>query len=136
MTLQSQFLAGGHKLLLNACTAFTTGVKCSHTAATLNLNAKTKVFTMVKRKTVLGLTLALGALGTLGACEQHPQERSGRGVGLLRMPNPASLYCVKKGGELKMETTDKGQVGYCHLPDGTVVEEWKLFRQDNPRQEG
>ena len=91
---------------------------------------------MIKKNTVLGFALAMGALGTLGACEQHPQERSGRGVGLLRMPNPASLYCVKKGGELKMESTDKGQVGYCHLPDGTVVEEWTLFRRDNPRHDG
>ena len=90
---------------------------------------------MTKKNSVVGLVLAVGALGTLGACEQHyPQERSGRGVGLLRMPNPASVYCVKKGGELKMEMTDKGQDGYCHLPDGRVIEEWVLFRQDNPRQ--
>lgn len=27
----------------------------------------------------------------------------------------------------------KGQVGYCHLPDGTVMDEWDLFRRDNPR---
>ncbi|WP_338331415.1 DUF333 domain-containing protein [Acetobacter sp. LMG 32666] len=89
---------------------------------------------MTKTKSVLGVALAMGALGALAACDQHPQERSGRGVGLLRMPNPASVYCVKKGGELKMETTDKGQVGYCHLPDGSVVEEWTLFRQEHPRQ--
>ncbi|MCP1241261.1 putative hemolysin [Acetobacter lambici] len=89
---------------------------------------------MIKTKSVLGVVLAMGALGSLAACDHQPQERSGRGVGLLRMPNPASVYCVKKGGELKMETTDKGQVGYCHLPDGSVMEEWALFRQDNPRQ--
>jgi putative hemolysin len=95
---------------------------------------KAKVNKMTKKNSVVGLVLAVGALGTLGACEHYPQERSGRGVGLLRMPNPASVYCVKKGGELKMEMTDKGQVGYCHLPDGRVIEEWVLFRQDNPRQ--
>lgn len=89
---------------------------------------------MTKKNTALKVMLALGAVGSLAACEHHPQERSGRGVGLLRMPNPASVYCVKKGGELKMETTDKGQVGYCHLPDGRVIEEWTLFRQENPRQ--
>lgn len=88
---------------------------------------------MTKKNRISGLVLAVAAVGSLAACEHHPQERSGRGVGPLRMPNPASVYCVKKGGELKMEMTDKGQVGYCHLPDGRVVEEWALFRQDNPR---
>ncbi len=88
---------------------------------------------MTKKKAVTGVVLAMTAVTSLAACEHHPEERSGRGVRPLRMPNPASLYCVKKGGELKMETTDKGQVGYCHLPDGRVVEEWTLFRQENPR---
>ncbi|WP_408735811.1 DUF333 domain-containing protein, partial [Acetobacter malorum] len=23
-------------------------------------------------------------------------------------------------------------MGYCHLPDGTVMDEWELFRRDNP----
>ncbi|MFT8781645.1 putative hemolysin [Acetobacter syzygii] len=88
---------------------------------------------MIKKSRITGIVVAMAAVGALAGCDHHPQERSGRGVGLLRMPNPASLWCVKKGGELKMETTDKGQVGYCHLPDGRVIEEWTLFRQDNPR---
>ncbi|WP_230844502.1 putative hemolysin [Acetobacter pasteurianus] len=48
------------------------------------------------------------------------------------MPNPAAVYCIKKGGTLSTESTDKGQISYCHLPDGSVMEEWELFRRDNP----
>lgn len=46
------------------------------------------------------------------------------------MANPASVYCEKLGGKLVIEATAKGQVGMCHLPDGSVQEEWALFRRD------
>lgn len=46
--------------------------------------------------------------------------------------NPASSYCIEKGGDLQMVRDGKGVHGLCHLPDGRVVEEWDLFRQDHP----
>ncbi|MGO2957477.1 MAG: putative hemolysin [Acetobacter sp.] len=50
------------------------------------------------------------------------------------MPNPATLYCVKKGGKIETHYEDKkGQVNFCRLPDGSVNEEWALFRRDNPK---
>ena len=49
-------------------------------------------------------------------------------------PNPASAYCVELGGTLEIKDEEGGQVGYCHLPDGRVVEEWELFR--SAHQEG
>ncbi|EPG9551285.1 I78 family peptidase inhibitor, partial [Acinetobacter baumannii] len=45
-------------------------------------------------------------------------------------PNPASQYCVEQGGKLEIRNEANGQVGYCHLPNGQVVEEWKLFRDN------
>lgn len=36
--------------------------------------------------------------------------------------NPASVFCVKSGGEIR--TGPRGQYGVCRLPDGRVVEEW------------
>jgi len=47
--------------------------------------------------------------------------------------NPASEHCVKKGGKLEIVKEAAGEKGMCHLPDGTVVEEWELFRRDNPQ---
>ena len=44
------------------------------------------------------------------------------------LANPASAYCVSLGGTVEIRAEDKGEVGYCHLPDGKVVEEWELFR--------
>ena len=46
----------------------------------------------------------------------------------LGMANPASQYCVEQGGKLEIRNESNGQVGYCHLPNGQVVEEWALFR--------
>ncbi|WP_272848160.1 putative hemolysin [Paracoccus saliphilus] len=43
-------------------------------------------------------------------------------------PNPASLHCVNQGGVVELRKEKQGTVGYCHLPDGRVVEEWELFR--------
>ena len=47
------------------------------------------------------------------------------------MPKPASKHCVDLGGKLSIKNEANGQVGYCHLPNGQVVEEWELFRKDN-----
>ncbi len=44
------------------------------------------------------------------------------------LPNPASAYCVSLGGRLEIRTGPTGEVGFCHLPDGRVVEEWALLR--------
>ncbi|MBR0558795.1 putative hemolysin [Neokomagataea anthophila] len=46
----------------------------------------------------------------------------------MTMANPASVYCVQIGGRSEIRTEAQGQVGYCHLPDGSVREEWALFR--------
>ncbi|MGY3870381.1 putative hemolysin [Aeromonas crassostreae] len=58
----------------------------------------------------------------LGACTSH--EAPAR-VGLA---NPASVHCVELGGRVMLEQEPGGTVGYCHLPDGTVTEEWELYR--------
>lgn len=52
--------------------------------------------------------------------------------GIANMANPASVYCGKVGGTLEIRHEADGDAGYCHLPDGRVVEEWTLFRADNP----
>lgn len=54
----------------------------------------------------------------------------------LGMANPASTYCVKIGGMLRIEKTARGDaLGICVLPNGTEMEEWTLFRRDHPKGE-
>lgn len=52
--------------------------------------------------------------------------------GMPNMANPASVYCSKVGGTLEIRHDTDGDAGYCHLPDGRVVEEWTLFHEANP----
>ena len=47
------------------------------------------------------------------------------------MANPASKYCAELGGRLELRAEQAGEAGYCHLPDGTVMEEWQLYRGKN-----
>ncbi|MGG4603469.1 DUF333 domain-containing protein [Paenalcaligenes sp. Me131] len=49
------------------------------------------------------------------------------------MANPASVYCVDMGGTVSNQDQPGGQVGICTLPDGSVAEEWELFRRNNPQ---
>jgi putative hemolysin len=51
----------------------------------------------------------------------------------LGMANPASVYCATRGGRSEIVTTPEGQHGLCHLPDGTVIDEWALWRRDHPQ---
>ncbi|WP_242501297.1 putative hemolysin [Komagataeibacter xylinus] len=68
---------------------------------------------------------ALGATVVLGACTARYDPAQAARIG---MPNPASAYCVHLGGRLELRTSPQGTTGWCHLPDGTVMEEWALFR--------
>jgi putative hemolysin len=69
------------------------------------------------------------ALSLLGACRSEPEP--GESVAIA---NPASEYCITRGGRLEIVKEEAGEKGMCHLPDGTVVEEWELFRRENPPQ--
>ncbi len=46
---------------------------------------------------------------------------------------PASAYCASLGGRVEIRREAAGEAGYCHLPDGRVVEEWQLFRAAKQR---
>ena len=46
---------------------------------------------------------------------------------VLSLPNPASVYCVDLGYELRIVDEPEGQVGMCVFPDGTECEEWSFY---------
>lgn len=48
---------------------------------------------------------------------------------VIGIPNPASAHCIAQGGRIEIRSGPDGQTGYCHLPDGRVIEEWQLFRE-------
>lgn len=67
--------------------------------------------------------IGAGLLGlAVTACTAGKEEAT------ATMANPASTYCIEQGGEVEIRQEESGAVGYCHLPDGTVIEEWEYFR--------
>ena len=63
----------------------------------------------------------------LAACSTSQENETS--TSKLGVANPASKYCVDQGGKLEIRTESHGQVGYCHLKNGKVDEEWAFFRK-------
>ncbi len=76
------------------------------------------------------LALSLAALALTGCTETAPA--TDKPVG---MANPAAVFCVERGGTVELRplglSAAEGVAGFCHLPDGRVVEEWAYFREHN-----
>lgn len=70
-------------------------------------------------------------LSLCGCSITSPAEEVSETVALA---NPASTFCVEQGGTLSIRDEEGGQVGYCTLKDGTVVDEWEYFRQNNENE--
>ena len=68
--------------------------------------------------------LSLMMVGLAGCATQNSETTTPK----VGMANPASQYCTQQGGKLELRNESQGQVGYCHLASGQVVEEWALFR--------
>ena len=62
------------------------------------------------------------------AATSTPQTQESGTAGIA---NPASTNCITQGGTLRIVDEVNGQVGYCHMKDGRVCEEWALFRDSS-----
>ncbi len=71
-------------------------------------------------------TVVMATLLAVIQCNHAVAASERAPVGLA---NPASVHCGKLGGRLQIVSErDRGQTGFCHLPDGRICEEWALFR--------
>ena len=52
----------------------------------------------------------------------------------LQLPNPASVYCIERGGSINIKESPQGDVTTCVLSDGTEIDEWVYYRQNHPKQ--
>lgn len=51
----------------------------------------------------------------------------------LQLPNPASVYCIERGGSINIKESPQGDVTTCVLSDGTEIDEWVYYRQNHPK---
>lgn len=78
---------------------------------------------------IFRVTVFLMTCSVMASCSSS----SGQKPAKLDMANPASVHCVNQGGKIEFQKdASGGTIGMCHLPDGTAVEEWALFRRDHP----
>lgn len=71
--------------------------------------------------------VAASALVLGGGCTSASNDKPA-----VAIANPASEYCAKLGGKsVIVRHADGSERGDCHLPDGSRIDEWELFRRDN-----
>ena len=80
-------------------------------------------------KYALMMGIVMTALSLGGCAQPHPAEPA---VPMIGMANPASVYCAKLGGKIRIEKTAAGERGICVLPSGAEVDEWELLRRGHP----
>ncbi|WP_262420575.1 DUF333 domain-containing protein [Pantoea vagans] len=49
------------------------------------------------------------------------------------MRNPASVWCLQRGGQELNDRLPSGAVTYCLLPSGEKIEQWALYHRDHPQ---
>ena len=60
----------------------------------------------------------------------------GKTMEMVKIANPATEYCISQGGKSEISKDSIGnELGMCHLPDGTAIEEWEFFRRNNLQEE-
>jgi putative hemolysin len=95
---------------------------------------------MAKNGTIVILFIVLAVF--LASCANNQvspaginQETNGeiKQENSVGIANPASEYCVKNGGKLRIVDEPNGQIGICTLPSGKECEEWAYFRKECPK---
>lgn len=79
----------------------------------------------VNRITICSLMAGILQLSACTPRSAEPQR--------MAMRNPASEWCVQRGGKQVKETSSNGSILYCLLPSGEKIEQWALFRHDHPQ---
>ena len=65
------------------------------------------------------------------AAQSNTKKNNANKEVTARTANPASVYCEEKGGESILVRSKKGDFGICRFKDGTAMEEWEYYRENN-----
>ncbi|WOE32256.1 MULTISPECIES: DUF333 domain-containing protein [unclassified Acinetobacter] len=77
-------------------------------------------------KILIGTSLIVFTL--LSSCTSSPANNT-LTKPIIGMANPASIYCEQIGGSsITKQDISGNEVGYCKRSDGTIIDEWQLYR--------
>ncbi|HGJ5897510.1 DUF333 domain-containing protein [Arsenophonus apicola] len=82
----------------------------------------------MSKKSIKKILLLLTYIYVVGCTNATESSSPTKAIGVA---NPASVYCIKKGGKINIVKTAKGEVGYCRLANGVSIEEWTLYHQNH-----
>lgn len=86
----------------------------------------------LKGKISMKTYFMVAALLLAGCSQSHDAPPPPKQTG---MANPASVYCVEKGGKLVAQKSAQGESHLCQLPGGESVDEWTLWRREHPQKQ-
>jgi putative hemolysin len=72
----------------------------------------------MKKHTLVTVCLAMGLLWIAG-CVPFTATPAAKTDGAAGLPNPASVYCAERGGQLEMRSDGSGTYGVCIFADGS-----------------
>lgn len=75
------------------------------------------------KKIIIFLSLVLFVVVIYFLLQPKTQENT-------QIANPASVFCEQQGGSITLVNDENGSIGYCNLPDGSVIEEWEYYRDN------
>lgn len=75
------------------------------------------------------LMTAVAATMVLAGCSTY--EGATRSTEYTSAANPAAVYCVQQGGELKTVTENGQRVTYCLLSENERIEQWEYYRNNH-----
>jgi len=87
----------------------------------------------VKRINEMRLLLLALALPLAACTSKTSPPDAPKPPHIIGMANPASVYCLNKGGEQVPVQSPQGVRTECKLPGGEVIDEWALYRRDHPQ---
>lgn len=87
----------------------------------------------VKRINEIRLLLLALALPLAACTSKTSPPDAPKPPHVIGMANPASVYCLNKGGEQVPVQSPQGVRTECKLPGGEVIDEWALYRRDHPQ---
>lgn len=80
----------------------------------------------IERKLWAALVLSVGV--TVTGCK--PEKDEAGQPAATDLSNPAAVFCTEKGGSYEIRNAEDGsQTGICILQDGTEVDAWAYFKE-------
>ncbi|WP_072052763.1 DUF333 domain-containing protein [Pantoea anthophila] len=83
------------------------------------------------RKQISGILMMMLSLQLTACVTQAPQPQPQ--PQRMTMRNPASVWCLQRGGQEVEGVSPEDSTLYCLLPSGERIEQWALYHRDHPQ---